>query len=413
MLPRARFLSPLVHATRQSVALSRCNGAAPIAARTLPPTGRVGSNFNSQAFQLGRIMSSSAPTGARPKSHSSLRRHPPLMLPLPMLPSPRRSADDQERPQEAGKARREARKAAAKDALKSEKAPRTPQAPAPKRRRRSPRRRSSRSPMGQQHRPREKKDLSQPMENGYNPLHVEQSWYQWWRRATTLSLQSHRLRPAQPEKTFIVPAPPPNVHRSLHIGHALTISIQDTLIRYRMNGYRTLFNPGYDHAGIATQASSKSASPRPKASRATTSGREKFLEKVFEWKDDYQSRISNQMRRLGASYDFSREAFTMDEPRSKAVTEPSASSTRTASSTAPTASSTGAASSTPPSPTSRSTRSSSTAAPYERPRLPRQRAHRVWCHRHFSYQIELRRKDRRRHTRPETISAIRRRRPPR
>ncbi|SAM83388.1 probable VAS1-valyl-tRNA synthetase [Ustilago bromivora] len=171
--------------------------------------------------------------------------------------------------------------------------------------------------------PGEKKDLSQPMESGYNPLHVEQSWYQWWEKCNHFKpAEPTESDPYDPEKTFVVPAPPPNVTGSLHIGHALTISIQDTLIRwYRMNGFRTLFNPGYDHAGIATQSVVEKRLSKTEGKSRYDYGREKFLEKVFEWKDDYQARISNQMRRLGASYDFSREAFTMDAPRSKAVTE--------------------------------------------------------------------------------------------
>ncbi|KIS68423.1 putative valine--tRNA ligase [Mycosarcoma maydis] len=171
--------------------------------------------------------------------------------------------------------------------------------------------------------PGEKKDLSGPMESGYNPLHVEQSWYQWWEKSNHFKpAEPTESDPYDPEKTFIIPAPPPNVTGSLHIGHALTISIQDTLIRwYRMNGYRTLFNPGYDHAGIATQSVVEKRLAKTEGKSRHDYGREKFLEKVFAWKDDYQSRISNQMRRLGASYDFSREAFTMDPVRSKAVTE--------------------------------------------------------------------------------------------
>ncbi|PWY98270.1 putative VAS1-valyl-tRNA synthetase [Testicularia cyperi] len=171
--------------------------------------------------------------------------------------------------------------------------------------------------------PGEKKDLSQPMESGYNPTHVEQSWYEWWEKQQHFKpAEPSESDPFDPEKTFVVPAPPPNVTGSLHIGHALTISIQDTLIRWhRMKGYRTLFNPGYDHAGIATQSVVEKRLAKTEGKSRYDYGREKFLEKVFEWKDDYQGRISNQMRRLGASYDFSREAFTMDAPRYKAVTE--------------------------------------------------------------------------------------------
>ncbi|CAD6904618.1 unnamed protein product [Tilletia controversa] len=169
----------------------------------------------------------------------------------------------------------------------------------------------------------EKKDLSSPMENAYNPLHVESSWFQWWEKQNFYApAEPSESDPYDPEKTFVIPAPPPNVTGSLHIGHALTISIQDCLIRYyRMRGYRVLFNPGYDHAGIATQAVVEKRLAKFEGKSRYDYGREAFLEKVFSWKDEYQGRISNQMRRLGASYDFNREAFTMDEVRSKAVTE--------------------------------------------------------------------------------------------
>ncbi|PWN36663.1 putative VAS1-valyl-tRNA synthetase [Meira miltonrushii] len=169
--------------------------------------------------------------------------------------------------------------------------------------------------------PGEKKDLSQPMEAGYNPDHVEQSWFEWWEKSKFFTPRPvTESDPHNPERTFVVPAPPPNVTGALHIGHALTISIQDALVRYhRMKGYRVLFNPGYDHAGIATQAVVEKRIAKTEGKTRHDYGREAFLKRVFDWKDEYQSRIGNQMRRLGASYDFTREAFTMDETRSKAV----------------------------------------------------------------------------------------------
>lgn len=161
------------------------------------------------------------------------------------------------------------------------------------------------------------------MEPGYNPDHVEASWFAWWEKQGFFTPKEPSASdPYDPEKTFVIPAPPPNVTGTLHIGHTLTISIQDTLIRwYRMRGYRTLFVPGYDHAGIATQAVVEKRIAKLEGKTRYDYGRDKFLEKVFHWKDEYQAHIANQMRRLGASYDFTREAFTMDESRSKAVTE--------------------------------------------------------------------------------------------
>ena len=167
--------------------------------------------------------------------------------------------------------------------------------------------------------PGEKKDLSAPMESGYNPLHVESSWYQWWEKAGFFTPPD---TPNDPSKTFVVPFPPPNVTGALHIGHALTTSIQDTLVRfYRMKGYRVLYLPGFDHAGISTQSVVEKRLAKLEGKTRDNYGREAFLGKVFSWKDEYQARIANQMRRLGASFDFTREAFTMDEQRSRAVTE--------------------------------------------------------------------------------------------
>ncbi|WFD30714.1 valine--tRNA ligase [Malassezia sp. CBS 17886] len=171
--------------------------------------------------------------------------------------------------------------------------------------------------------PGEKKDLSQPMESGYNPQHVESSWYAWWEKQGFFAPREPSADdPYDPAKTFVVPLPPPNVTGALHIGHALTIAIQDTLVRfYRMKGYRVLYNPGYDHAGISTQSVVEKRLAKTEGKSRYDYGREAFLEKVFEWKDEYQTRIGNQMRRLGASLDMSRQVFTMDEPRSRAVTE--------------------------------------------------------------------------------------------
>ena len=171
--------------------------------------------------------------------------------------------------------------------------------------------------------PGQKKDLSQPMEAGYQPLHVESSWYEWWEAQHFYAPRPVTEEdPHDPEKTFVVPIPPPNVTGSLHIGHALTIAIQDTLCRYyRMRGFRVLYNPGYDHAGISTQAVVEKRLAKLENLTRHDLGREAFLKRVYEWKDDYAGRIGKQLRRLGASYDWQREAFTMDETRSRAVIE--------------------------------------------------------------------------------------------
>ncbi|CEH14756.1 valine-trna ligase [Ceraceosorus bombacis] len=169
----------------------------------------------------------------------------------------------------------------------------------------------------------ERKDLSGPMESGYNPSHVEESWYEWWENSGFFKpAEPSESDPHDPNKTFVIPAPPPNVTGALHIGHALTISIQDTLIRwYRMRGWRVLFNPGYDHASISTQAVVEKRLLKLEGKTRHQYGREEFLRRVYDWSQDYKGRIGGQTRRLGASYDYSREAFTMDETRSKAVVE--------------------------------------------------------------------------------------------
>ncbi|EIN04124.1 hypothetical protein PUNSTDRAFT_122965 [Punctularia strigosozonata HHB-11173 SS5] len=167
----------------------------------------------------------------------------------------------------------------------------------------------------------EKKDTTQPMGSGYNPIAVEAAWYDWWEAQGFFTPVVPDTPPA-PEDMFVIPAPPPNVTGSLHIGHALTTAIQDALVRwYRMRGKTTLFIPGFDHAGISTQSVVEKRLFKSSGRTRHDLGREKFLETVWEWKEDYQGRIANQLRRLGGSYDWTRSAFTMDEPRYRAVTE--------------------------------------------------------------------------------------------
>ncbi|NLC51620.1 MAG: valine--tRNA ligase [Firmicutes bacterium] len=150
----------------------------------------------------------------------------------------------------------------------------------------------------------------------YDPKAVEDKCYRFW-------LDGNYFRAARdPEKeTFTIVIPPPNVTGSLHMGHALDNTIQDILIRWkRMAGYDTLWLPGTDHAGIATQIRVEEHLAQEGLSRHDL-GREAFLEKVWEWKEEYHGRIVNQLRKLGVSCDWSRERFTMDEGCSKAVRE--------------------------------------------------------------------------------------------
>ena len=150
----------------------------------------------------------------------------------------------------------------------------------------------------------------------YDPAAVEAKWYQYW--------EENKLFHAEPDpekEPFSIVIPPPNVTGQLHMGHALDNTLQDILIRYkRMQGYNTLWMPGTDHAGIATQIKVEELLRSEGTSRYDL-GREKFIEQVWNWKNQYGARISNQLRSLGASCDWERERFTMDEGCSQAVRE--------------------------------------------------------------------------------------------
>jgi len=141
---------------------------------------------------------------------------------------------------------------------------------------------------------------------------VEDKIYSYWEK-------NELFKPRENSKKFSIVIPPPNVTGSLHMGHALNNSIQDLLVRYhRMNNYETLWQPGTDHAGIATQALVERKLTSEKIDKNEI-GREKFIEKVWEWKEQYGDIIINQLKKLGCSCDWSRNAFTMDENLSKSV----------------------------------------------------------------------------------------------
>lgn len=154
--------------------------------------------------------------------------------------------------------------------------------------------------------------MTEEMQKNYNPIEVEQKWYKFWE-------ENGLFKPSGNGNPFTIVIPPPNVTGALHMGHALDNSLQDVLIRYkRMQGFNTLWVPGTDHAGIATQNVVEKALKK-EGKKKDDLGREKFVEKVWEWKKEYGGRITQQLRRLGASCDWSRERFTMDEGLSKAV----------------------------------------------------------------------------------------------
>ncbi len=150
----------------------------------------------------------------------------------------------------------------------------------------------------------------------YEPQAVEGRWYRFWEEGGYF-----KPRPDPARKPFVISMPPPNVTGALHLGHAITATIEDILIRYhRMQGIETLWVPGEDHAGIATQTVVERQLAKEGIDRHQL-GREAFLERVWQWVYQYKSRIQDQHRRLGASCDWSRERFTMDEGLSKAVRE--------------------------------------------------------------------------------------------
>lgn len=150
----------------------------------------------------------------------------------------------------------------------------------------------------------------------YSPKEVEAKWYRYWEE------NGYFHQDVDPDReAFSIVMPPPNVTGSLHMGHALDNTLQDILTRWRrMQGYNTLWLPGTDHAGIATQVRVEEEIAKEGLSKYDL-GREKFLERVWDWKHTYGNRITQQLRTLGASCDWQRERFTLDEGCSRAVRE--------------------------------------------------------------------------------------------
>lgn len=154
------------------------------------------------------------------------------------------------------------------------------------------------------------------MPTTYDPKAAEQKWYDFWVKGNYF--QAGQRPEAQP---YTIVIPPPNVTGMLHIGHALDFTLQDILIRAkRMQGYDALWLPGTDHAGIATQTKVEQKLREQGISRHDL-GREKFLEQVWEWKDQYAETIHDQWAKMGLSLDYSRERFTLDDGLNKAVRE--------------------------------------------------------------------------------------------
>uniref|UniRef100_A0A8C7IUQ7 Valine--tRNA ligase, mitochondrial n=1 Tax=Oncorhynchus kisutch TaxID=8019 RepID=A0A8C7IUQ7_ONCKI len=170
--------------------------------------------------------------------------------------------------------------------------------------------------------PGEKKDTTLPFPSSYSPEYVETSWYPWWEKEGFFTPEINDRLPHAVNRSFSMCIPPPNVTGTLHLGHALTVAIEDALVRWRrMQGYKVVWVPGCDHAGIATQTVVERRLFRERGKRRQDLSREEFLKEVWTWKKEKGEEIYHQLRKLGASLDWSRACFTMDPGFSSAVTE--------------------------------------------------------------------------------------------
>ena len=163
--------------------------------------------------------------------------------------------------------------------------------------------------------------ISLPMADSYDHKLVEEGWYDWWVKKEFFKADPQKLI-SKEKKPFTILIPPPNVTGALHLGHALFITIQDAMIRFKkMSGFETLWIPGTDHAGISTQTVVERQLMTEEKKTRHDLGREEFIKKVFLWKEKYGNHILKQLSVMGGALDWSRLFFTMDEPRSKAVIE--------------------------------------------------------------------------------------------
>lgn len=155
----------------------------------------------------------------------------------------------------------------------------------------------------------------------YDAKAVEKGWYEWWEREGFFKpARSSSANSTDNDKNFTMITPPPNVTGSLHIGHALTLSIEDAMARYRrMNGFNVEWIPGTDHAGIGTQSVVEKMLMKERQLTRHDMGREEFVNEIWKWRQKYGDRILDQMRRMGASVNWENVFFTMDKPRCEAV----------------------------------------------------------------------------------------------
>jgi hypothetical protein len=146
----------------------------------------------------------------------------------------------------------------------------------------------------------------------YDSAKVERGWYAHWKRKRLF--RPHAKNADAKAETFSLVLPPPNVTGTLHLGHALTVTVQDVLVRWhRMRGHRTLWVPGSDHAGIATQSVVERSLLATRGKTREELGRDAFVEEVWKWKEEKGNKIFEQLERLGASLDWDRTCFTMSK----------------------------------------------------------------------------------------------------
>jgi len=163
---------------------------------------------------------------------------------------------------------------------------------------------------------REDEMIMDQLSKTYNPEEVEDKWYDFWEKEGLFTAEVD-----EDKKAYSIVMPPPNITGELHMGHALDNTLQDILTRWkRMQGASALWVPGTDHASIATEVKVVNKI-REEGKEKEDLGREEFLNEAWDWKKEYGGRITNQLRKMGSSCDWSRERFTMDEGCSKAVTE--------------------------------------------------------------------------------------------
>ena len=156
--------------------------------------------------------------------------------------------------------------------------------------------------------------MSTELPKQYDPREAQLRWLQFWNERGCF-----HSRPTS-RKPYCIVIPPPNVTGALHMGHALNNTLQDVLIRYhRMRGFETLWMPGTDHAGIATQAVVEKRIMQEEKKTRHDLGREELVKRIWQWKDQYEARILKQLRELGCSCDWARTRFTLDPVCARAV----------------------------------------------------------------------------------------------